>query len=40
MYPYLNDQPYQPSTEFAEAMSAVLSYGRRPDKDFMAKIGI
>ena len=40
MYPYLSSLPYQPSLDFASAMSAVLSYGRKPYSDFLSKIGM
>lgn len=40
MYPYLNNQTYEPGVEFAKAMSAVLSFGRKPYHDFLSEIGI
>ncbi len=40
MYPYLNNLTYEPGVEFARAMSAVLSFGRKPYYDFLQEIGI
>jgi tetratricopeptide (TPR) repeat protein len=40
MYPHLSNLAYQPGAEFAAAMSAVLSYGRKPYVEFLAKIGM
>jgi hypothetical protein len=38
MYPYFNDFSYQPSKEFAEAFSALLSYPRPPYSEFRRKV--
>jgi len=40
MYPYLSQADYAPDKSFAEAFSAVLSYGRRPYEAFVAKNGL
>lgn len=37
LYPYLNGVNYAPDKAFAEALSAVLSYGRSPYLDFLRK---
>lgn len=39
MYPYMSNIEYAPSQLFAEALSAVCSYGREPYETFSAKIG-
>lgn len=36
LYPFLGKKPYNPSKEFVEALSAVLSYPRKPYLDFMS----
>ena len=37
LYPYLNELNYAPDKAFAEALAAVLSYGRSPYFDFLRK---
>jgi hypothetical protein len=37
MYPYMGNAEYAPDTAFAEAFSAILSYGRPPYFDFLKK---
>jgi SGNH hydrolase-like domain, acetyltransferase AlgX len=37
LYPYLNELSYAPSKAFAEAFTAVLSYGRSPYLDFLRR---
>jgi hypothetical protein len=40
LYPYLQPKSYAPSPEFAEALSAVLSYPRKPYSDFVDKLAM
>jgi tetratricopeptide (TPR) repeat protein len=40
MYPHLSGQSYGPNGDFAKAMSAVLSYGRKPYSEFLSTIGM
>ena len=40
MYPYLGSAEYSPNKAFAEAFSAVLSYGRTPYQEFLSKHGL
>lgn len=37
LYPHLNEKVYSPSKEFSVALSAMLSYPRKPYTDFIAK---
>ncbi len=39
-YPYLDNHQYAPSQEFAQAFSAVLSYGRPPYFDYLSANGL
>jgi hypothetical protein len=39
MYPHLSKLQYSPSLQFAEAFSALCSYGRAPYTTYLAKIG-
>ena len=39
MYPFVNGGSYSPTKEFAKALSAVISYPRKPYHDFLAEIG-
>ena len=40
LYPYLNEKKYEPSKVFTEALSAVLSYPRKPYVDFVTKLNM
>jgi hypothetical protein len=40
LYPYLNERPYAPSKDFAMALSAVMSFPRKPYRDFMTRLNL